>query len=322
MEQSTPEMICLTDGHAGNRRQALALAHALGFPSAPHVDLAPGALARLWAPRRFPGAARALGPAFRAVLEPPPALAIGCGRQSALATRLLREAGSRVIQILDPRIDPRYWDRVIVPRHDRLQGANVIALSGSLNEIDDLWLARARSDFPAIGTLPGPRVALLVGGPGKHWTMDDAAFLAVLRELAESVAARGGSLLASGSRRTPPAWREALRGSGAAIRWCDEGDGPNPYRGVLAWADAIVCTADSVNMLSEASATQVPVHVLGEARLQGRPRMFLDELITRSRVRPFTAALAPFPVTPLHETARVAGELQPWLATALATPVR
>ena len=75
-------------------------------------------------------------------------------------------------------------------------------------------------------------------------------------------------------------------------------------------------------MLSEASATQVPVHVLGEARLQGRPRMFLDELITRSRVRPFTAALAPFPVTPLRETARVAGELQPWLATALATPVR
>ena len=310
MEQSTPEMICLTDGHAGNRRQALALAHALGFPSAPHVDLAPGALARLWAPRRFPGAARAFGPAFRAVLERPPALAIGCGRQSALATRLLREAGSRVIQILDPRIDPRYWDRVIVPRHDRLQGANVIALSGSLNEIDDLWLARARSDFPAIGTLPGPRVALLVGGPGKHWTMDDAAFLAVLRELAESVAARGGSLLASGSRRTPPAWREALRGSGAAIRWCDEGDGPNPYPGLLAWADRIVCTADSVNMISEACATAAPVFVFDPLHVHGRPRRFLDALLARGRIRPVDATLASFECAPLRETARVADDVR------------
>ena len=282
--------------------------------------MAPSRAARAWAPRRFPGASRALGRGFADRLATPPVVAIGCGRQGALATRLLRGAGSRVIQILDPRIDPRHWDRVVVPAHDRLEGDNVIRMLGSLHPVDDLWLAQARSDFPAAAALPTPRVALLVGGPGRHWPMDDAGFASALAELTAGVREAGGSLLAVASRRTPPAWRALLRGSGAAVAWGDETDGPNPYRGLLGWADAIVCTADSVNMLSEASATAAPVHVLGGELLQGRPRAFLQDLIARGRVRPFTPALMPFAVTPLRETGRVAKTLREWLEASGVLP--
>ena len=316
MEQSPPAVVCVSDGHAGNRRQALALAHALGFVQIPELIVAPTWAARAFSPKRFPGDRRSLGSGFAALLAAPPALAIGCGRQAALATRLLRDEGSRVVQILDPRIDPRHWDRVIAPRHDRLQGENVIALDGSLHEIDDLWLARARADFPAFAALPAPRTALLVGGPSKHWPMDDAGFVSQLRELASAVASQGGSLLATASRRTPAAWSRALGDVGAAVLWRDDADGANPYPGLLGWADAIVCTADSVNMLSEAAATNVPVHVIGDSLLQGRPRKFLTDLIRIGRVRPFTAALSPFPVTPLREPTRVASLLQYWLGFA------
>ena len=41
------------------------------------------------------------------------------------------------------------------------------------------------------------------------------------------------------------------------LTWCGEADGANPYAGVLAWADRIVCSPDSVNMVSEACATRV-----------------------------------------------------------------
>jgi len=309
----------VSDGHAGNRRQAEALAHALGQGDAPHLTLLPSVWAEALAPRHFPGAARALGDGLARALAHPPEVVIGCGRQAALATRLLRRAGSRAIQILDPRIDARHWDRVIVPMHDPLRGDNVIPMLGSLNEVDDLWLAQARHDFPRLAEAATPRIALLVGGPSKHWSMDDAGFRIALTGLVEAITAGGGSLLATASRRTPEAWRAMLRSAGAELAWCDDRDGANPYRGLLGWADAIVCTADSVNMLSEACATTVPVYIIGGERLQGRPRQFLDAMLASGRVRTFDGDLAAFPVTPLRETARVAALLHDWLETVRPT---
>ena len=204
--------------------------------------------------------------------------------------------------------------------HDGLGGDNVILMQGSLNDVDDLWLAQARHDFPRLADIPGPRVALLVGGPSKHWAMDDAAFRIALTHLVDAVKAQGGSLLVTASRRTPDPWRAMLRSSGAALAWGDDRDGANPYLGLLGWADAIVCTADSVNMLSEACATTAPVHVIGGERLQGRPRRFLDAMQASGRVRPALGGLAPFPVTPLRETARIAELLQAWLETPRAAP--
>jgi hypothetical protein len=87
-------------------------------------------------------------------------------------------------------------------------------------------------------------------------------------------------------------------------------DSDNPYPGLLAWADRIVCTADSVNMLSEACATHVPVFVLGQDRVRGKLQRFHAALRERGRVRPFDDALTPFDVAPLRETARVAAEVR------------
>ncbi len=309
MEHRRLPLLCVSDGHAGNRRQAEALAHALGHADAPHLTLEPSWLASLLAPRRFPGAGHALGDAFARMLSNPPAMVIGCGRQAALATRMLRSAGSRAIQILDPRIDAHHWDRVIVPAHDPLRGDNVITMTGSLHDVDDLWLAQARNDFPQLAEFAAPRIAFLIGGPTKHWTMNDADFHAALIKLRDTAIARHASLLITASRRTPPAWQAMLRNAGADLVWCDESDGPNPYRGLLGWADSIVCTADSVNMLSEASATTVPVHVIGGDKLQGRPQEFLKSMLARGRVRPVDDSLSPFAVTPLREPARVAALL-------------
>lgn len=312
----------LHDGHAGNARQAQALARALGHAEAADLVVRPGPVARLLSPRRWPGAAVSLGQAFGASLQAPPKLAIGCGRQAALATRLLRERGSRAVQILDPRIDPRHWDIVVVPEHDRLRADNVVTLLGSLHPVDDIWLAQARAQFGQFAGLPSPRIALLVGGPGRHWPLDDVGFARALQEVVALVRAAGGSLLASASRRTPETWRQALAQAEPqlpGLRWRDARDGANLYAGMLAFADAIACTPDSVNMLSEACATHVPVAAVAAEVLQGRPRAFLDALRARRRVQTLDAldALADAPpagIEPLRETARIAAEVSRRLA--------
>ncbi|WP_123771179.1 mitochondrial fission ELM1 family protein [Vulcaniibacterium tengchongense] len=303
----------LTDGHAGNRRQAEALAAALGGEQR-RWTLQPRAPWRWWAPRRGPGAAAAFGAGFaRALAGPPEGLvAIGCGRQAALATRLLRRRGARAVQILDPRLDPRHWDLVIAPEHDGLQGRNVIAVLGSLHSVDEAWLDAARHRFAAFAALPRPRTALLLGGASAHARFDPDWYDALLRGLARQLREEGGSVLATASRRTPLPARQSLRahlGGLPGALWTGGADADNPYPGLLAWADRIVVSADSVNMLSEAAATAVPVFVAGHDRVEGRPRRFLDSLLGRDRVRPFGPALAAWPVVPLRETARVAGEV-------------
>ena len=303
----------LSDGHAGNLRQAVALADALAAPPVRNIVLHARAPWRWIAPRAWPGSRHAFGGEFGNALHAAPRIAIGCGRQAALATRLLRAHGSKAVQILDPRIDPAHWDVVIAPQHDALHASNVITLLGSLHPVDDAWLRHAREQFAGLSQLPRPRIAMLLGGSSRHARFDRRAFDR-LAAMVDSVLAReGGSLLLSASRRTPQDVRDAVRAraiSAPHVRWLDAGDGDNPYAGMLAWADRIVCTPDSVNMISEACATYAPVFVFDPGHVRGRPRQFLDSLLGRGRIRAMDDALAPFDAQPLRETARVADEVR------------
>ena len=309
--------LALSDGRAGNARQASALARAID-PRAAVATLAPRAPWRWAAPRVLPGADAAFGADFAAALAMPPAFAIGCGRQAALATRLLRGRGSRAVQVLDPRLDPRHWDLLVVPEHDRVRGANVLTLLGSLNPVDDAWLEDARARFAAFAALPQPRIALLLGGPSAHARIDRDLFDGLAARLEAALAHGGGSVLATASRRTPAALRAALRvrfPASAGVLWTGDGDGVNPYAGLLAWADRIVCTADSVNMVSEACATTAPVFVYDPAQVSGGPRRFLDALLARGRIHAMDDRLDPFSAVPLRETARIAAQVRARLGT-------
>lgn len=308
----------ITDGRAGNVRQAVALASALRLGGQQRLQLAPRAPWRWLAPRWLPGAAGGYGEGLAQLAANPPALAIGCGRQAAGALRALGRRGTRTVQILDPRISPRHWDLVVTPEHDHLRGDNVLTLLGSLNPVSDEWLAAGRAAFAAFEQLPAPRTALLVGGPTDHapWRAQEIAPL--FEQLAAQVRDEGGSLLATTSRRTPPEVARALLRAFhdvPGVIWSDGGDGSNPYAGLLGWAGRIACTPDSVNLLSEACATRVPVAVLLPQCAQGRMRHFQDALRARGRLHD---AVEHWPdagdIAPLRETARIAAEVRARLA--------
>ncbi len=317
---NTIGVVALSDGRAGNRRQAEALASALAPDAWQHVTLMPGLGARLSAPRAWPFG-HGFGADFETLRATPPPVVVGCGRIAALATRLLGKAGSCSVQILDPRIASRHWDWLVLPEHDRLRGDNVLTTLGSVHPVDAAWLARAREEFSQFTALPAPRTALLLGGSSRHVRFDEMSFEVLATRIEAALARDGGSLLVTASRRTPRELRKALRHRYAetpGLTWLDERDGPNPYPGLLACADRIVCSPDSVNMISEACATRVPVFVFDPGRVHGRPRQFLDALLALGRIRPLDNELAPFPVTPLGETARIAALLRDKLGDALA----
>jgi uncharacterized protein len=303
----------LSDGTPGNEKQALALASALA-PAPPHrLRIDTRVPWRWFAPRWIPRDAGALG----LTLSPPwPALAIACGRQGALGLRLLRRLSGgavRTVQILDPRIDPRAFDLVVTPQHDALRGDNVITTQGALHAVDAAWLERARLDWPQLGALPGPRTALLLGGSNAALTLDQDYWRALASRIGMWLTRDGGSLLLSTSRRSPDWLRAAARAEFSAVpgvQWHGPDDGANPYAGMLAWADRIVVTPDSVNLLSEACATAVPVYSHVERPLHGKHATFLRDLLRAGRVRPMASDAAPWQVQPLRELDAVAAQVR------------
>ncbi|HEX7339992.1 MAG TPA: mitochondrial fission ELM1 family protein [Rhodanobacteraceae bacterium] len=309
---STRECWVVTNGAAGNERQALALAGHMGLPIRT-LTVQPRAPWSWLAPRRLRGSRLAFPPAL--LMPPWPHLVIGCGRAAALYTRMLRllsSGESRVVQILDPRIDPRHWDLVVAPQHDGLRGPNVLHPLGSLNPIDDDWLAAGRAAWSYFADLPAPRIGVLLGGPRHHAAADPAA----ARVLADALLARhrreGGSLLLLASRRTTSEVFDLLHRALAGIpglHWRNEDDGPNPYPGALAWADRLVVTPDSVNMLSEACACGCPVHAQTPADLPPKLARLHAALRERGLLHDLDADITATQ-PPLRETAAIAAAVR------------
>jgi mitochondrial fission protein ELM1 len=302
----------ITDASAGNQRQALALAEYLQMPIR-HLVLQPRAPWSWLAPRLILGGVRALRPNGRALFAPPwPLVAIGCGRSAALFTRMLRRlSGGRchTVQILDPRIATSHWDTVIAPRHDRVEGPNVLTPLGSLNTIDDAWLADGRESCPHFAELPQPRVGVLLGGTRKGVLLDEPYARQLARLLLASQRRDGGSLLVLASRRTPPdlirVFREAFKDLSGLI-WAGPDDGTNPFPAVLGWADRLVVTPDSVNMLSEACAVGCPVQTFVSSPLPAKIQRFHHTLHTAGLLTDLADDTPPRPQAPLRETRNLA----------------
>ncbi len=162
-----------------------------------------------------------------------------------------------------------------------------------------------------IGSLPRPRVAVLLGGTNKVYRMTPRVMEELGRRLAALARDRGFGLLVTPSRRTDPAGlailKRALEGLPAEV-W--DGRGDNPYFAYLGLADAFVVTSDSVNMTCEAASTGQPVHVAALAGGSAKFRRFHRALQDAGITRPFNGEIEAWRYPPLNETARVAEEIR------------
>lgn len=304
----------ISDAAAGNRRQARALGDALGLECTVHCIHARQPWDAL-APRMLAGAKWAIRDHNGNPLQPPwPDVAIGCGRRAALALRALRRWSRDrcfCVQILDPRVDPREFDVVIAPAHDRLHGENVITSIGALNPVNAAWLAEGCRQFPVIGELVAPRCTVLIGASHRTQQLDRAYFDALLSRLQQRYAATGGSFLVSTSRRTPAdlaTWLRERFSHWPGLFWANDCDGDNPYAGLLGWADCFIVTPDSVNMLSEACATGKPVSTFATGPLRGKLARFHALLHERGHLHGLDASAQITP--PLQETAAIAANVR------------
>ncbi len=257
----------VSEGLAGLHAQALGLAEAAGLSPELRV-LKPAAPWKWIAARLWPNPLSAVADAVKAPL---PGLAIGCGGMAGAVLAALHRPSIRVVQVQNPRMDIKRFDLVIANRHDELTGPNVIVVRTAMHRVTQERLARDaalwRDRFEAFRR---PLVAVLLGGSNGRYRLDRQAGGRLAADLAGMARRDAVGVVVTPSRRTDPAVtslvRDALRPVGG---WVWDGTGDNPYFGMLALADMIIVTQDSVSMISEASATSAAVMI---APLPGRSR--------------------------------------------------
>jgi hypothetical protein len=314
MASGLPTIWVLHDGKIGMANQTNGLAEALGWPIT-EKRLAVRAPWRFLPPRLWLAPALALDPAAGVRLAPPwPDLVIACGRNSVAPARLIKRASqgrSFWVQVQDPRFARGEIDLIVAPRHDPAPGENVFRTLGAVHRVTEARLVGDAARWaPIFAALPRPLIAVLIGGDNSVYRLTEQCFAALCDRLV-ALAKSGIGLAITPSRRTGDAQRAMLQKRLAGLpAYIWDGSGDNPYFGMLGAADAILVTADSVSMISEAAATGKPVHIVELEGGSDKFARFHQGMREAGITRPFNGTLEEWRYAPLDDTARAAAEIR------------
>ncbi len=298
----------LSDGKAGDEAQCLGVTERLQLkaeirhvkPRAPYVWIMPwGPIDPAEAPHR-PGSP---------IAPPWPDIVIASGRRTVAYLRTIRKVShGRVMTVYlkDPSTGADAAETIWVPQHDKLRGPNVLATLTSPHRISPERLEAARQVTPAWLRPDRTMIGVILGGDSQHHRFTHQNIQQLADALA-ALAAAGAYLIVTPSRRTPPRLAEAIRALCAHSGgfWWD-GSGENPYLTILAHADHLVVTADSVNMLGEAAATGKPIHLFTPSGGHTKISSFVSGLERQGAVRPLAAPLETWSYDAIDATPAIA----------------
>lgn len=286
----------LLDNQAGNRAQVLGVAEALGLPFIEKnlVYTAAAGLPNVIRGKSFTG----LDQASRAGLCAPwPDLVIAAGRRTAPVARAIKKAGSgkpKLCQIMYPgSAGASDFDLIAVPKHDNRKGAdNILSITGAPHRVTgDRLAGEAARWAETFKEYPKPWISVIVGGSTRKRVFSEAMAADLAGRASAMAAKSGGSLLVTTSRRTGDKALAKLKAHFSAptflYEWGDGGD--NPYFGLLALADAVIVTGESVSMCSEAAAAAAPLYIFAPDGLCAPKHQRLhDDLYAKGYAKPFT----------------------------------
>lgn len=327
---NAPVIWVLADDRAGNRAQCLGVADRLGIP----YDIKE--IRYDWMVK-LPNVLR--GTSLRGITKesassfkkPWPDVVIAAGRRTTPVARWIKRKSpsTKLVHLMWPDGGAKEFDCIVLPSHDKDHNdiPQILRVLGAPHRVTPHILEEATTKWqPALSDLPQKRIALLVGGSSKHGAFTDADYHrlgALTKTLTIGVE---GAVLMTTSRRTGAAGEKILSEHINALphhshTWGGKSE-DNPYLGYLALADAIVVTADSIAMCSEACATHKPVFIYQPVSLGKKHQRFVNTLIGTGYAYPleedFVSEIRqPLKHTPLDSAKTVAEHIRnTWLSNA------
>jgi mitochondrial fission protein ELM1 len=321
-KEKQPLIWALLDDRAGNTSQTMGIVEALNLPyevkkiTYNHLVKLPNFI-------RSPGFSGIDRKKSDVLSQPWPSLIIATGRRlaplAAWISMQSKEADTRYVQVMWP--GTRYCvfaDVLVLPEHDHVTEIHpfILRTLGAANRITPAALEKLRADAcKRFEAFPGPRIGVLVGGDSRHgkWSERDIKTLVdALKQVQEQAPM---SLLITTSRRTPEALKKAIAEVATApCFFYQPGDAvENPYRDIMAAADHLIVTGDSVAMCSEAASSGKPTWIAEPVSWKkSKISKFLQALYEKKHARPLAefSLQARLEVPALDDAGKIARELK------------
>ncbi len=303
---------CLTDGSAGMISQVKGLADALNLNfEQKTIDL------------KFPWNKLPVGilPPSKIIFNNyrqislesniPPDIIISCGKRSIYASLHLKKSlKNKVfsIHIQNPKINPAHFDLVVAPAHDDLKGKNVLKTDLALNHINKSLLSKEAELYAAqFSKIEKPICAIFLGGQNRNYRFDISVVKVLADQVDKIIKNNDIQLYILFSRRTDQFIIEYLkeRFLDQNIIWNGEG---NPYLALMKFSKYLICTADSVSIISESISSTKPVYIFKLPSLKKNNRIdkFITMLLQKNYARLLGEKLEDFTNLYENETFQVA----------------
>jgi len=243
-----------------------------------------------------------------------PDILITCGRKSVYFSLLLKKIFKKeiiTIHIQDPKINPERFNYVIAPKHDELEGSNIIQSLGAIHQFTKETIENYNKDIGI--KYSNNLVSIMLGGQNKHYKFSKK----IVTELIEKIKRLKNKFpncifLVIGSRRTDETSIDLLKNKLNNTAYVWDKKTKNPYLFALKNSKFFIVTSDSTSMISECAFTGRPVYVyhLPFKRISKRISHFHSEFIKKNITRNFKDNLEVWQYKPFDEAERIAGILK------------
>ena len=240
---------------------------------------------------------------------------ISCGRKSVIPSIYLKKKSNKKIfniHIQDPKVSLKYFDFVIAPEHDNLNGNNVITSKGAIHYLTLEEIKNNRTYLEEKLKKNVDYLLLVLGGPNKYYDFDDQNLKNIFVKIKKILNTNNLQAIVIPSIRTPQKTinlaEEFLGKENLVITNIDK----KAYLSGLSLAKYIVITCDSTSMISEAALTGKPIYIadIPAKRKDHRFKKFRDLFSKLNITKNLSEKLEIWDYKSLNETTRIAEEIK------------
>ena len=188
---------------------------------------------------------------------------ISCGRKSVIPSIALKKKFGKDIfniHIQDPKVALSNFDLIVCPKHDDLNGENILQTTGAIHYLS-VQEIKQNSNYLEIDKVNKKMVAFIIGGPNNYYDFSEKEIDKVFSKIKILFSPDKYKIIIIPSYRTPEGIIEKANNvfghDHLVIKKVDK----KAYLSAFSQADYIVVTCDSTSMISEAAVTGKPIYV-------------------------------------------------------------
>jgi len=188
---------------------------------------------------------------------------ISCGRKSVISSIALKRKYKQKIfniHIQDPKVSTSNFDLVICPKHDNLEGSNVLKTIGAIHYLTSKEVNQSNG-YLRIERENKKIVSLIIGGPNNYYNYSEKQVDQLFNQIKNLFSPDKYKLIVIPSYRTPDRIIKKANNTFGDNHLVIKKIDKKAYLSALNLGEIIIVTCDSISMISEAALTGKPIYV-------------------------------------------------------------